>query len=221
MKYRYLSHIVEEGMPVYGGKAEIKVRPVKAIAGGDSANVSSVSIVNHWGTHIDLPRHFFDDGPAVCDYPGSFWFFRSPCVVPVTLKPSQLLRCDRWCASVREGNDIILFRSMWSRRRSKRVYSLSNPGVDPEVAEYLRSEFANIRAIGIDWVSVSPFKDRRAGRNAHRAFLDPGREGHPIAIIEDMELGGSMKGLREIIALPFRISGIDSAPATIIGAFGD
>ena len=39
-----------------------KSQPVKRIADGGSSNVSTPRISAHTGTHVDAPRHFFDDG---------------------------------------------------------------------------------------------------------------------------------------------------------------
>jgi kynurenine formamidase len=158
---------------------------------------------------------------AVCDYPAGFWYFAAPCVIKVSLKPSELLRCGPWCNLVRRNHDIVLFRSLWGARRARMEYMLSNPGIHQEAALFLRRRFPNIRAVGIDWISVSPYKDRSAGRLSHRAFLNPEEAGRPVAIIEDMDLSAPMRGLRSITALPVRIDGLDSAPATVIGAFDD
>ena len=39
-------------------------KPIKRIARGDSSNVSTLHMSAHAGTHVDAPRHFFDDGPG-------------------------------------------------------------------------------------------------------------------------------------------------------------
>ncbi len=38
------------------------LEPIKRIANGDSSNVSTLHMSAHTGTHVDAPRHFFDDG---------------------------------------------------------------------------------------------------------------------------------------------------------------
>jgi kynurenine formamidase len=221
MRYRFLSYTIEERMPVYGGRASVSITPVRSIARKDTANVSSISLNNHWGTHIDLPRHFFNKGASVCDHPADFWRFSAPCVINLKLKPSELLRWGDWAGPLRKAHDIILFRSGWGRRRARKEYGTSNPGVHPEVADILRVGFPNARAIGIDWVSVSPYKDRAIGRMSHSAFLDPDGAGRPVAIIEDMDLSAPMARLSEVTVLPLRVEGIDSAPVTVLGAFRD
>ena len=52
MKYRYLSHAFTSNIPVYdGGYASLAIDSVKSIISGDSSNVYSITIENHWGTH--------------------------------------------------------------------------------------------------------------------------------------------------------------------------
>src|SRR5262245_13029800 len=49
-------------MPTYPGNPPYELQPVKRIANGDSSNVSRLIMGTHTGTHVDAPRHFFDDG---------------------------------------------------------------------------------------------------------------------------------------------------------------
>ena len=37
---------------------------IKRLARGDSSNVSTLHMSAHAGTHVDAPRHFFDEGPG-------------------------------------------------------------------------------------------------------------------------------------------------------------
>ena len=53
------------GMPAYPGNPEFELQPVKRIAEGASSNVSRLVMGTHTGTHVDAPRHFFDDGGGV------------------------------------------------------------------------------------------------------------------------------------------------------------
>ena len=53
------------GMPAYPGNPEFELQPVKRIADGGSSNVSRLVMGTHTGTHVDAPKHFFDDGTGV------------------------------------------------------------------------------------------------------------------------------------------------------------
>lgn len=221
MKYRYLSHILASPLPAYGGQGSVTIDPVKSIEAGDSANVFRMTMENHWGTHVDAPNHFFEDGSKIADYPPEFWVFKSPRVIEVDLRPSEALVCGDWLNTIPAGTDLLLFQSGWCHRRAEEMYSLGNPGIHPEVGMYLREHFPRIRAIGIDWISISPYQDRELGREAHRAFLDRRGRNNPVLIIEDMDLSGDFKNLKEVWVLPLRVERVDSAPCTAIGVVGD
>ena len=221
MKYKYLSNSFAEKIPVYGGETKINVNAVKSISGGDSANVFEFTLQNHWGTHIDASEHFFPQGKRINDYSADQWVFMKPQVVSVSLKAGQLLVLSGWEKGISKDTDILIFKSGWTNFRSEDKYYKENPGIDPSVAFFLRQNFPNVKAVGIDWISISSVLNRDIGRSAHKNFLDPNGHGDPILLIEDMDLKCNLTGLSIVIALPLRIDNIDSAPCTIIGGFND
>jgi arylformamidase len=68
-------HIYDVSLPlvsgglVYPGNPAISITPQQAIAEGAGANVSRVDFGSHTGTHVDAPKHFFDDGAGVDTIP--------------------------------------------------------------------------------------------------------------------------------------------------------
>lgn len=221
MKYKYLSYVIANEMPVYGAKASINISSVKSIQKGDHSNVYTFTIENHWATHVDAPNHFFQHGRKVSEYEADFWIFINPQIVTINAEPGQIISKTDFMSEINQNSDLLLLQSGWGLYREKALYSLQNPGLDPSVALWLRKEYPSIRAIGLDWVSLSSYTNRELGRDAHRAFLDPNREGHPILIIEDMCFVDNIENVKEIWVVPLRVDGIDSAPCTVIGAFDD
>jgi kynurenine formamidase len=221
MKYRYLSYPISEGMPVRGGKAGLCIKPARAISKGDSANVYKFCMESHWGTHVDAPRHFFDNGKSIEDYPPAAWIFKTPQVIDISLDSSEILNLGKWTSCIKTVTDILIFRSGWSRFRKQARYVDENPGIHPDVGVYLRKKYRNLRAIGIDWISISSVSNKSLGREAHRAFLDPAGNGKPLFIIEDMCLPVALSGLESLFVSPLVVSGIDSAPCTVLGVFHD
>lgn len=216
---RYLSYRLSSSNPAYGHLgAKLKADALKSFKKNDPCQVYRISFENHWGTHIDCPAHFFADGKRIAQYPAQSWLFRNPQVVNVSLHPGQLLRRKYLEKIIINAQaDILLLRSGWSRHRKKDYYSLNNPGIHPETALFLRREYPNLRAIGIDWISVSSFRHRPLGRKAHKAFLNPRGRGNPILIIEDMRLPENINTLEYVWALPLLVVGIDSSPCTVVG----
>lgn len=219
MRYIYLSHSLTNEIPVYGRNASLNFSKVKSIAKGDSVNISEFTMQNHWGTHIDTPNHFFDGANNITDYQAEFWLFKFPQIIKVTLKPAEILKLGDWINEINPNTDFLLFCADWSKLRKDQAYTVNNPGISPDVALHLRSNFPKIRAIGIDWISISSFQDRDIGRKAHKIFLDPSGPNNPILIIEDMDLSDCNFSLQELMVFPLRLNSLDGAPCTVIGGF--
>lgn len=220
MRYmRYLSHALKDAVPTYGNtKSRLVIRAKKDIKKGDSCNTYELRLENHWGTHIDAPAHFFNNGKRISDYTAGHWFFRYPCVIDVPLKKGEIIGLKDIPERISKKCDIVLVKTGFCRFRGRRGYSLSGPAIDPSLAVWLRRN-TNVRAIGLDFVSAGSYKNRPLGRRTHRAFLDPAGQGHPILIIEDMDLSANLGRLEWLYAVPLLIEKVDSAPCTVVGIF--
>lgn len=221
VRHEYLSYPLAAKIPAYGGEADLEVKRLRSVADGDSATVCQATLESHWGTHLDAPAHFFGHGREIADYPAEFWHFTSPLAYRCTLRPSEILSAFDFVEQIPLDADLLLIQSGWGHYRGEPLYVRQNPGIHPDIALKLRQTRPAIRAVGIDWISVSPYADRETGRAAHRAFLDPDGAGSPILLMEDMQFSLSLCGLREVIALPLLLKGFDSAPCTVVGMFND
>ena len=139
----------------------------------------------------------------------------------IDLAPSFVLQEDAWIDYLNRDNDVLLFQSGWSNYRDNEKYIYDNPGIHPDVGFFLRMNFPNIKAIGFDWISISSYKNRALGREAHKAFLDPAGRNNPILIIEDMNLNCDLSNLKKMDIYPWQIEDIDSSPCTVVGGFFD
>lgn len=217
VKYIYLSHLLKNRNPSYGKTSFLNIKKIRSIGALSSVNMYEFCLQSHYGTHVDTPNHFFDYGKKVSGYPPEFWHFTSPQILDVRLSDSDVLKLGRWAGNIKKEADILLLRSGWGRYRGQKRYSYENPGIHPEVGFYLRENYPRLRAVGIDWISISPYRDRPLGRQSHKAFLDPKGNNCPILIIEDMSLPSVPIRLEEIHVAPLRIDKIDSAPCVITG----
>ena len=62
MKFIDVSVPLDGNLASYPGNTPFSLEAVKRIANGDSSNVSSLHMSAHAGTHVDAPRHFFENG---------------------------------------------------------------------------------------------------------------------------------------------------------------
>ena len=212
----WLSHVLNLETPAYGGDGRLSVSDDKSIGKGDSCNTSRLRLDNHIGSHVDAPLHFINGGASVDTYSPEEWVFTEPLLLDVKGEAGQLLAVGDFSALIPPDDnvDLLFIRTGFEKRRNQNEYWQNNPGLLPELATFFRSSFPSLRALGLDTVSISGYRHREVGREAHLAFLSGN-----IRIFEDLalaEIQGS-KSLKQVVALPLRIAGLDGAPCSIIG----
>lgn len=113
--------------------------------------------------------------------------------------------------------ELLIVKTGQCHQRSKDSYWQNNYGISPEVADYLRINFPNIRIMGFDIISVASFSERSIGKQAHRKFLKPE---HPILLLEDMDLTALRKSSKivDIFVAPMRIRNCDGLPCTVVAS---
>ena len=216
-KVVWLSHPLSPETPAYGGGEGMCIEPITQIATGDTANTSRFVLPNHLGTHVDAPRHFFDSGPALTDYPPEFWLFEKPLLVDFPGDDGYLIGPKDVEEAVTPETDLLLLRTGYEKFRGDSRYWEHNPGLDPELGTWLRKRFSNVRVIGMDVISVTSRHHRDDGREAHRALLDPNKIGEPVLPVEDMALENVDGRLGRAIIAPLRVCEADGGSCTVIG----
>jgi len=216
MKLIWLSHILSENTLLYGGTQGISIRSEKSIQAGDSCNTSIVTFPCHAGSHVDAPYHFIAHGKTVDVYSPEAWIFTSPLVLEVSSDPGELISISDLPTDLTEKNevDMVLLLTGFEQYRGQDKYWKEGPGLSPEIAIYLKGRYPSIRAIAIDFISISNLKYRKEGRTAHRQFLE-----NDIVIFEDLSLKriSHPKDLVQVIALPLRFADGDGSPCTVVG----
>ena len=105
-KFLDVSVSLAAGIPAYPGNPEFELQPVKRIADGGSSNVSKLVMGTHTGTHVDAPRHFFDDGAGVDALPLDLLLGRAR-VVEIT-KRGGIGKDELAAAGLREDLRVLL-----------------------------------------------------------------------------------------------------------------
>jgi len=192
------------GVPTYPGNPPFELQPVKRLANGDSSNVSKLVLGTHTATHVDAPRHFFDDAGAADALALDLLIGRARVVeLP---RRGGITADDMDAAGLRE--DIrVLFKTpnsaFWNGSAFREDYSfLTENG-----ARYLVEQ--GVKVVGIDYLSVEEFK--KPGAPAHRTLLS-----HGVIVIEGLNLSDAEPGMYELYCLPLRIAGADGAPARVV-----
>jgi kynurenine formamidase len=216
-KVVWLSHPLSVDTPAYGGGEGIRVEKMTEISSGDGANTARYLLPNHLGTHVDAPRHFFDNGITLTDYPPEYWVFDYPTLVNVQVKDGYLISQHDVKAALTNKTDLLLVRTGFEAYRDTSRYWQHNPGLSPELCSWLRIQYPQIRAIGMDLISVTSRHHRQKGREAHRALLDPAESGTPMLPVEDMMLGHLDLPLKRVVISPLQLDHADGGPCTVLG----
>ncbi len=212
----YLSHPFANDTPLYGGAKNIHIESESSIQAGDTANSLILSFTNHAGTHVDVPYHFLDDGKKLTDYDASYWIFNEPQLIDVPSENGYLVTYNDISGKINDETDLLLIRTGYEKFRSNPGYWQNNPGLSADLAKGLRTNYQNIRALGVDVISITSRLHREEGRRAHREFLGCQFESEPIVLIEDMSLLNYTYYINQVIISPLMIKNADGAPCTII-----
>lgn len=224
--YLKLSYNITADAPLYPGTDPVITKVSKAISMGDSCNTFVITFSNHIGTHIDVPKHFFESGRAISDYSLKELIFTKPLIIDCPKQTEEIIGIDDLEKAINSTDfDLLLIRTGFQKYRSDSnqnvenfdIYSCKNPCLSPKAAGWLRNNFSNIRAIGIDCISIASYAHRDLGRETHRVLLENTAKGSPVLIIEDLNLSNQINHFEEVIVAPLYIEDIDSAPCTVIG----
>jgi arylformamidase len=190
---------------VYPGNPEILIEPQQAISKGAGANVSRITFGSHTGTHVDAPKHFFDDGPTVDQIP-----------LDRLVGPAVLIAMDDDVMSVGErelkqhklsGKKRVLIRTRNSGFLLDPNFHRDYTFLAPDGAEYLVS--LGVELVGVDYLSIEQFHSGH--HRTHRTLLEKN-----IVIVEGLHLWGPSPGEYQFCCLPLRLEGLDGAPARAI-----
>lgn len=219
-QYILLSHIIRQDTPSYGNRDKVIIRVNSCIRGGETANSSCWIFSNdHIGTHIDVPRHFSDKGLRTIDYEIGEYVFNHVYLLDLPCEFSHLIdEEDLKNKGIPNDVDLLLIRTgMEKYRTDNDVYWNSNPGISQNLPKYLRKKYPNLRCIGFDFISVTAWKHRQEGKEAHKNLLVPSDGANPIWVIEDMSLAQVTTPLKQVIVAPLLVEDGNGGAVTVIG----
>lgn len=212
----FLSHVLDAETPAYGGATGFRQDPTSRIQAGGTANSSTWSFPNHIGTHVDAPRHFFDEGADIDGLGPDAWWYDRPQIVDVAVDDDELIHPEHLREALHEDTDFLLLRTGFEAWRGTTRYWEHNPGLSAALGTWLRGDRPHVRAVGMDVISVTARQRRPEGRMAHRAFLDPAGVGRPILLVEDMALAHAPAALTAVCVAPIRVRAGDGGPCTVL-----
>lgn len=204
MKIIDVSVPLDAQLPTYPRNTPFSIEPNQRMADGASSNVSTLHLGAHTGTHVDAPRHFFDEGAGTEALPLELLIGRAR-VIQIE---SRAGIAAEDLAPIDLSDDIrVLFKTPNSRLWRDPEFHTDYVGVTGPAATHLVEH--GIKVVGVDYLSVEQYKS--AGQPAHHALLGAG-----TIVIEGLNLSDVEPGIYEMICLPLRIVGSDGAPARVV-----
>ena len=198
---------VTPGMVVWPGDPKVRLERVRKIEDGANANVSEVSMSVHTGTHMDAPFHFLPEGKSIETLP-----------LELLIGPVQVVHIPDSCnvidadvlekCGLDDGVERVLFKtrnsSYWVNQAD--VFQTGFVGISKDGAEFLVKH--GVRLVGIDYLSISPYKDSRP---THEVLLKAS-----MVILEGANLIDIPAGRYQLICLPLKLGGSDGSPARAV-----
>jgi arylformamidase len=204
MKFIDVSVPIDSMLPTYPDNTPFTLEPIKRIARGDSSNVSTLHMSAHTGTHVDAPRHFFDDGPGTEALSLDLLIGRTR-VIEVASRSG--VAAEDLSGLDLSGERRLLIKTYNSHLWGSPEFHTDFVGVTKSAAMHLVER--GIKVVGVDYLSVEPFKT--PGAPAHHVLLGAG-----TVIIEGLNLRDVDPGIYDMYCLPLRIVGSDGAPARVV-----
>ena len=119
------------------------------------------------GTHIDLPKHFYDKGQCLNDFNPDYWFYNNVTFLELFKNNGELISAsdiENFKTKIDKSTDLLIIKTGFEKYRDRDIYWQENPGINPDLANYLRNNFSNLRTIGFDFISLTSFMHRSIGK---------------------------------------------------------
>ncbi|MGC9329919.1 MAG: cyclase family protein, partial [Candidatus Hinthialibacter sp.] len=188
--------------PPWPGDPLFSRQIISSIAAGDSCNVSCLQMSSHFGTHIDAPYHFEEDGVRVDEIPLETLMGKAlvhevdayPLIQPEHLPDLT-------------GVERILFKTSNCWFIDETEFHTDYVSLGVEAARILVQ--AGITLVGLDYFSIEAFK--APGHPVHHALCGGG-----VILLEGVDLRQVPSGWYELLALPLKIEGADGSPCRAV-----
>jgi arylformamidase len=196
---------ISDGLVTWPGDPPVAIRRVADLAAGDTATVSQISMGTHSGTHIDAPSHFFENGAYIDGL--ALETLIGPALVVETGDAAEITAglLDR--LAIAPATERLLFHTrnsaLW---REHHEFARDFVALTEDGALWLAA--AGVRLVGLDYLSIAPFRNPVP---IHKTML-----ANNIVVVEGLNLSAVKGGIYHLICLPLRLVGCEAAPARAV-----
>ncbi len=197
-----ITRAIHNAAPNWPGDTPVNYQTPVRISSGASANVGSITMSTHTGTHVDAPWHYDESGAKLHEIPLETWV--GTCLVvnalgtssltPTLLEKVDLAGVSKVIFKTGQPNAWLEFPKLWAV-------------IEPSLPPYLAARGVNL--IGTDAPSADALESKDLP--GHQALAKAG-----VCILESLALEDVLPGKYRLICLPLNLIGADGAPARVI-----
>lgn len=205
MKIHDLTQYIENDISVYCEEEKPYISKLTTIE-NEGYNVTSININSHTGTHVDMPKHIFENGKNLDDFENHKMMgkaFILNCIKPHKITKSYILEN---VDGVEKYNYLIL-KTNSSRHWKNQKYMYDYSYLSIEATNFLGS-LENLYGVGIDAISIDSSSSEELEN--HKILLENNK-----LIIENLCNLEDLEGEYDIVVAPLKVRGVDGAPARV------
>jgi arylformamidase len=208
MRIYDISLTITPELPIYPGDPAIVLERIAKMEDGDSCNITHLSMSAHVGTHVDAPFHFLGGNTSTVERLPLNLLIGRAYVLNLPDDLVQITAADLQQAEIPPRTRRLLLKTrnskLWSRKEKR--FQTDFVALNSDAAQYLVNR--GIKLVGIDYLSVAPF---RQGEATHKILLQAG-----VVVLEGLHLSEVSQGRYSLYCLPLKLAGSDGAPARAI-----
>jgi arylformamidase len=170
-------------------------------------NITQICMSSHQGTHLDAPKHFYNNGTTIDQMPLEL-FYGPACLVDLApgtaLRPRQPITVEMlepFAERFTVGAKIV-YRTGWDKEFGTQRFFSEFPSLTLEAARWIADK--RIGLLGMD--TPTPSTD---WKECHLTLLATGIE---IVIVEGLTQLEKLKDYFTFIGFPLKFIGIDGSP---------
>lgn len=213
-----MAHLIDLSLDIYDGAPTFAPDPPTSITphlgiGDLGYNITRITMSSHFGTHLDAPFHFFDDGTTVENLDLSLGFGPARVIdlahkrVKEEITPADL---EAQAGDISRGGRLVL-KTGWDREYPAPHYFSDQPYIGLDACRWLVDR--GIETVAMDMPTIYPGEYVEA----HHILLGAG-----ILVIEGLaRLDQLTTNDIFLIALPLRFRGRDGSPCRVVALEGD
>ena len=208
MRIYDISLTITPELPIYPGDPAIVLERIAKMEDGASCNITHLSMSAHVGTHVDAPFHFLGGNTSTVEKLPLNLLIGRAYVLNLPDDLVQITAADLQQAEIPPRTRRLLLKTrnskLWSRKEKQ--FNTDFVALNSDAAQYLVNR--GIKLVGIDYLSVAPF---RQGEATHKILLQAG-----VVVLEGLHLSEVSQGRYSLYCLPLKLAGSDGAPARAI-----